>query len=354
MAAAVEWDRRGAPDRPGAWLTTTAWRKALDRLRHERVAAAHAPELVDRDMSYDFELFDESSLQDDQLKLLFTCCHPCARARGADGPDPAQRRGAHRARDRARVPVERERDGAPADASPQQGLRCADPVPRADRRPAGGTARGRAAGRLPRLQRGPRAAPRAARGGDPAGPAAGAPDARRGRGPWPAGPVPAHRRALGGACGRRAARLARRAGPWPLGSRFDHRGRGGPRARAAAPARRLLRDPGRDRRRARGGAGVRRRPTGRRSPASTSSCCATTRRRWSRSTAPSRSASPRVREAGLAAPARRSAPRALRPASTPPATSSYAARATRTRPPPRSTPRSPSRPTRPNATRSAT
>ncbi len=76
VAAAVEWDRRGTPDRPGAWLTTTAWRKALDRLRHERVAAQHAHELVDRDMSYDFELFDESSLQDDQLKLLFTCCHP--------------------------------------------------------------------------------------------------------------------------------------------------------------------------------------------------------------------------------------------------------------------------------------
>ena len=55
MAAAVEWDRRGVPDRPGAWLTTTAWRKALDRLRHDRVAAAHAPELV-QPVSYDFEL----------------------------------------------------------------------------------------------------------------------------------------------------------------------------------------------------------------------------------------------------------------------------------------------------------
>ena len=52
VAAAVEWDRRGVPDRPGAWLTTTAWRKALDRLRHERVAAAHAPELV-RPVDYD-------------------------------------------------------------------------------------------------------------------------------------------------------------------------------------------------------------------------------------------------------------------------------------------------------------
>ena len=75
VAAAVEWDRRGVPDRPGAWLTTTAWRRALDRLRHEKVAAAYAPELV-QDVSYDFELFEESSLEDDQLKLLFTCCHP--------------------------------------------------------------------------------------------------------------------------------------------------------------------------------------------------------------------------------------------------------------------------------------
>jgi RNA polymerase sigma-70 factor, ECF subfamily len=76
VAAAVEWDRRGVPDRPGAWLTTTAWRKALDRKRHERVAAAHAPELVD-DPIYDPELdFERSSVEDDQLQLLFMCCHP--------------------------------------------------------------------------------------------------------------------------------------------------------------------------------------------------------------------------------------------------------------------------------------
>ena len=74
VAAAVDWDRRGVPDRPGAWLTTTAWRKALDRLRHDRVAAAHAPELV-QPVEYDFEL-EQSALEDDQLKLLFTCCHP--------------------------------------------------------------------------------------------------------------------------------------------------------------------------------------------------------------------------------------------------------------------------------------
>jgi RNA polymerase sigma-70 factor (ECF subfamily) len=76
VAAAVEWDRRGVPDRPGAWLTTTAWRKALDRLRHDRVAAARAPDLV-QPVSYDPEFdFDHSSLDDDQLRMLFMCCHP--------------------------------------------------------------------------------------------------------------------------------------------------------------------------------------------------------------------------------------------------------------------------------------
>jgi len=81
VAAAVDWDRRGAPERPGAWLTTTAWRKALDRLRHERVAAAHAPELAGREgtVSYDLD-YDASSLDDDQLRMLFTCCHPALSA----------------------------------------------------------------------------------------------------------------------------------------------------------------------------------------------------------------------------------------------------------------------------------
>jgi RNA polymerase sigma-70 factor (ECF subfamily) len=72
VAAAVDWDRRGAPERPGAWLTTTAWRKALDRLRHERVAAAYVPETP---MTSEFE-YDDSSLDDDQLAMLFACCHP--------------------------------------------------------------------------------------------------------------------------------------------------------------------------------------------------------------------------------------------------------------------------------------
>jgi RNA polymerase sigma-70 factor, ECF subfamily len=76
VAAAVEWDRRGAPDRPGAWLTTTAWRKALDRRRHERTAREHLHRLAEP-MSYDLEPeLERSSLQDDRLRMLFCCCHP--------------------------------------------------------------------------------------------------------------------------------------------------------------------------------------------------------------------------------------------------------------------------------------
>jgi RNA polymerase sigma-70 factor (ECF subfamily) len=76
VAAAVEWDRGGVPDRPGAWLTVTAWRKALDRLRRDRVAAAAAPALV-AGVSYDLDWeLERSSLDDDELRMLFTCCHP--------------------------------------------------------------------------------------------------------------------------------------------------------------------------------------------------------------------------------------------------------------------------------------
>jgi RNA polymerase sigma-70 factor (ECF subfamily) len=75
VAAAVDWERRGAPERPGAWLTTTAWRKALDRRRHERVAVAYAP-APDDAVTHDEIDLDPSRLDDDQLRMLFACCHP--------------------------------------------------------------------------------------------------------------------------------------------------------------------------------------------------------------------------------------------------------------------------------------
>jgi RNA polymerase sigma-70 factor, ECF subfamily len=78
LAAAVAWPRTGVPARPGAWLTTTAWRKALDRVRRDRTLAARLPDLADPAAMdhFDTDAFDVSSLEDDRLRLLFTCCHP--------------------------------------------------------------------------------------------------------------------------------------------------------------------------------------------------------------------------------------------------------------------------------------
>ena len=80
LATAVErWPRDGTPDRPGAWLMTTARNKALDHLRRERTRAT-AREAALR-IDYDDESdptspFDGTPIPDDRLALLFTCCHP--------------------------------------------------------------------------------------------------------------------------------------------------------------------------------------------------------------------------------------------------------------------------------------
>jgi RNA polymerase sigma-70 factor (ECF subfamily) len=70
-AAAVTWLSAGVPERPGAWLTTTAWRKALDVLRRDRSAPGA---VVDEPVPPAPEpgLHEE----DDLLQLVLTCCHP--------------------------------------------------------------------------------------------------------------------------------------------------------------------------------------------------------------------------------------------------------------------------------------
>ncbi|MFV8183005.1 MULTISPECIES: RNA polymerase sigma factor [unclassified Streptomyces] len=74
------WRRDGIPRRPGAWLTTTARHRALDVLRREAVGAAKLREaaVLARDEGpYDPEYDGEDSgVQDDRLRLIFTCCHP--------------------------------------------------------------------------------------------------------------------------------------------------------------------------------------------------------------------------------------------------------------------------------------
>ena len=76
MVAADSWHRDGVPDRPGAWLTTVARNKALDRLRREARRAPKEEEafrlLTDGSQADD----READGRDDRLRLLFTCCHP--------------------------------------------------------------------------------------------------------------------------------------------------------------------------------------------------------------------------------------------------------------------------------------
>ena len=76
VAAAQTWRRDGVPHRPGAWLTTVARNKALDRLRREAKRLPKEREafrLLDEESSRDDGPQDRT---DDRLRLLFTCCHP--------------------------------------------------------------------------------------------------------------------------------------------------------------------------------------------------------------------------------------------------------------------------------------
>lgn len=76
FAIALErWPRDGTPRNPGAWIVTTARNRALDRLRRERTFARKA-ELLLRLESLPAEEDDVSSIPDDRLALVFTCCHP--------------------------------------------------------------------------------------------------------------------------------------------------------------------------------------------------------------------------------------------------------------------------------------
>jgi RNA polymerase sigma-70 factor, ECF subfamily len=73
------WPERGIPDNPGAWITTTARNRAIDRLRRERrgtekleeLQALEPPSIEEDDVEEEREV-----IPDDRLRLIFTCCHP--------------------------------------------------------------------------------------------------------------------------------------------------------------------------------------------------------------------------------------------------------------------------------------
>jgi RNA polymerase sigma-70 factor (ECF subfamily) len=82
VSALDAWKRQGVPDNPGAWLTTTARRKALDMLRRDRTLRAKLPLLIEPGPAEsgpgpDAPDSEENAvIPDDRLRLVFTCCHP--------------------------------------------------------------------------------------------------------------------------------------------------------------------------------------------------------------------------------------------------------------------------------------
>ena len=260
MRALQTWPRDGIPDNPVAWLRTTARRGAVDLIRREaarapKEALAAGPEPL---VLLPDEEPEPAVVEDDLLRLVFTCCHPSlapdtrvalalrtlcglttgevARALLVSEATMAKRLTRARQKIRVagipyRVPVGR---GPPRPL----GHRAGDDVPavqrglRGDRRPGADPTGARRRGAPPH----PAAAPVAAR--RPGGHGAARPDP-------PAGLAP--RRPHG--C-RGLGRAARRPGPHPLGPRRDRRGgpaRGGGAAPVARPPR-PVRRAGRHRR----------------------------------------------------------------------------------------------------------
>ncbi|MFN8082393.1 MAG: sigma-70 family RNA polymerase sigma factor [Kineosporiaceae bacterium] len=80
VEAAARWGPTTTPNRPGAWLLTTARRRAIDRIRHDRRFAERLPALAELAQA---PPRPAEELVDDQLALIFGCCHPAL--------DPASR-----------------------------------------------------------------------------------------------------------------------------------------------------------------------------------------------------------------------------------------------------------------------
>lgn len=78
ITALETWPRDGIPNNPGAWITTTARRRAIDRIRRDqnferKQAAIHAIREMDRAAPDPDEM---DPIPDERLKLIYTCCHP--------------------------------------------------------------------------------------------------------------------------------------------------------------------------------------------------------------------------------------------------------------------------------------
>ena len=125
--AAERWPRDGSPSDPRAWLVTVARRRAIDRLRREKVLASKLRLLEEPVVG------EEPMIADERLELLFTCCHP-ALAREAQVALTLRTLGGLSTEEIAsRVPRRAGDDEAPADAREGEDPRGGHPVRRAGR-----------------------------------------------------------------------------------------------------------------------------------------------------------------------------------------------------------------------------
>ncbi|MCW2796347.1 MAG: polymerase, sigma subunit, family [Nocardioides sp.] len=79
LAAVEKWPADGVPPNPGGWLTTTARNRAIDKIRRESHRdAKHQAALMLNPTSGDDDVADKDTglVEDDRLRLIFTCCHP--------------------------------------------------------------------------------------------------------------------------------------------------------------------------------------------------------------------------------------------------------------------------------------
>src|SRR5438067_2120837 len=79
LVALERWSIDGIPHNPSAWITTTARHKAIDRLRRENTLARKQSvlqALLEHEEQRGAEEMEETSIPDERLKLMFTCCHP--------------------------------------------------------------------------------------------------------------------------------------------------------------------------------------------------------------------------------------------------------------------------------------
>lgn len=77
ITALEKWPRDGRPTNPGAWITTTARNRAIDRLRRRKNFDSKQASLLElRQKPLEPDEYEMDSIPDERLKLIFTCCHP--------------------------------------------------------------------------------------------------------------------------------------------------------------------------------------------------------------------------------------------------------------------------------------